>query len=142
MKTVIFFIFLVHFPALSQTDPPKYTYSKIEYEVLNQDTITIKRTNGKYNEPDYKQWDSTYVSADLVLYFLPVLIDADSLTAVVSNIYAMENIQVASLWRDKHALRWRVFSYRSEEMRKQDQSSYIGRFQQGDAVIRFGYYKN
>ncbi|MFT6443440.1 MAG: hypothetical protein ACJASQ_000433 [Crocinitomicaceae bacterium] len=114
----------------------------IEYEIMNRDTVTIPCSSGLYNQPEYERWDSTFVKADVILYFLPVIINEDSLLSITSQILYLEKIQDASLWRDKHHLPFRVFSYMSEGMRKQYHSSYIGEFKLNDEKIKFGFFDN
>lgn len=131
-------ILLLSKTALGQSEPINY-YSKIEYEIVDRDTNTITCTNDKYNQSDFKKWDSTYITAHIILYYLPVTINEDSLFRITIDILRKENIQTATLWRDKHALWFIKFSYMSEEMRKQWSSSYIGRLDYIDKEIRLGF---
>jgi hypothetical protein len=125
-----------------QTESRKFDYSTIEYEIVNRDTNTITRHNGKINPNEYKKWDSTYITANVILYYLPVVINEDSLFNITRNILISENIQSAILWRDKHYLGFMKFSYMSESMRKQWYSSYIGQLNYLDSKIKFGINEN
>ena len=144
MRVIIILILFLfaHNLVFCQSDSSKYDYSMIEYEILNRDTVTISCTNGLYNQPGYKSWDSTFVRADIILYILPVIINEDSVHKITVQILSLEKIQDANLWRHKHYLPWRKFSYMPEGVRKQYHSSYIGRLKLNDEKIKFGFFNN
>jgi hypothetical protein len=61
----------------------------------------------------------------------------DSLSIRTLEVMRIENIQISYIWRDIKSLWMLPFSYRSEEMIKQEKISSIGWIKLPDSEIRF-----
>jgi hypothetical protein len=111
--------------------------SSLHYVVNGRDTNTITCTLGNYGDSDFKRYDSSYIFAHIIFPSLPMYFNQDSLSIRTLEVMRIENIQISYIWRDIKSLWMLPFSYRSEEMIKQEKISSIGWIKLPDSEIRF-----
>jgi hypothetical protein len=139
MRTILTIILLL-FTLGVQAQKFKYQpikYSSLYYVVNGRDTNTITCTSGNYGESDFKRYDSTYIFAHIIFPGLPMYFNQDSLSIRTLEVMRIENIQTSYIWRDIKSLWMLPYSYRSEEMTKQEKISSIGWIKLPDTEIRY-----
>ena len=133
---LIFIITVLANTGYCQHEKDTINYRSLTYEVTGRDTNTIICTRGRYGQPDYKQWDSTYIFAHIIFPDLTFEYNEDSLYERTIEVMKLENIQMCYLWRDTKSLWMLPFSYQSAEMRNQDEKSSIGWIMITDKKLR------
>jgi hypothetical protein len=103
-------------------------YKNVKYEIINIDTLVNHYTNGKYNTPDFKMWDSTKIWADIILMGLPKKIDSTSLRQKVLAIMKSKGINKASVFRDRYSSMLARLSSLYAYKKLKERDGYLGVF--------------
>lgn len=134
---VIVLVFVFKSEAQSSRFTPTINYATLEYFVVGRDTNTITCSKGNYGESNFERYDTMNIFANIIYPNMPMVFRFDSLSMRTKEVMEIENIQLCYIWRDIKCLWMLPFSYRSEEMKKQENRSSIGWMKITDEFIRY-----
>ena len=134
---VIVLVFVFKSEAQSSQFTPTINYATLEYFVVGRDTNTITYSKGNYGESNFERYVTINIFANSIYSNLPMVFSFDSLSIRTKEVMEIENIQISYIWRDTKSLWMLPFSYRSEEMIKQENKSSIGWMEITDEFIRY-----
>lgn len=107
-------------------------YARLSFSVIKIDTLITHCILGKYNTPEFLEWDSATVWGDIIIPDLPAVIDPVSLQSKAQAIMKQYKLDRAYVFRNKFSSGLFRFSSAYAARRIKEMDGYLGTFSRGE----------